>query len=351
MELENLIIDMCSLMSVSGYETYDRAALLDLIGGSFDECLEDGVGNQVFVRRCGRPGAPHIMLDAHMDEIGMIVSEILDGGFVRVVNVGGLDTRILQAAEVVIYGTQPIHAVVASTPPHLQKPGDNKKLPEIGDLLIDTGFPREELEQIIRIGSPVGFLPKYSRLLGGNLTGKGLDDKSCAACAAFAVMNTPADKLAGDVYLVFSAREETGHFGGVSAAAYSIDPDYAMVIDVNLGRTPDTQKRETVTMGGGASLTLSPITHKQLTRMTGELAAEQGIKVQYSVCSGHTGTNTPEVALTRGGVPVVDAGLPLASMHTCCEAVRMDDCRALCDLVTMFATSEKIAEVFGNAKA
>lgn len=346
-----MIIDMCSLMSVTGYETYDRAALLSLIGDGFDECLEDGVGNQVFVKHCAVPGSARIMLDAHMDEIGLMVSEILDDGFVRVVNVGGVDTRILQAAEVIIYGSKPIHAVVASTPPHLQKPGENKKLPEIGDLLIDTGYPREELESIIRIGSPVGFLPKYSRLLNESITGKGLDDKSCAACAAWALMNTPADKLAGDVYFVLSAHEETGRVGGVAASAYTVDPDYAMVIDVNLGRTPDTQKRETVAMGGGASLTISPITHKRLTRLVGELAEEAGIKVQYNVCAGHTGTNTPDVALTREGIPTVDVGLPLASMHTCCELVRLDDCRALCDLVTMFVTSKKIAEEFGNAKA
>lgn len=351
MELENLILDLCSLMSITGYETHDREALLGLIGSGFDECLADTVGNQVFIKRCGRAGAPRIMLDAHMDEIGMIVSEILDGGFVRVANIGGVDTRILQAAEVVIYGKETIHAVVASTPPHLQKPGDDKKLPEIGELLIDTGYPREELESIIRVGTPVGFLPEYLRLLNGNLAGKGFDDKSCAACAAYAVMNTPADKLAGDVYLVFSANEECSRAGGVAAATFSLEPDYAMVMDVNLGRTPDTQKRETVALGGGASLTISPITHKRLTRMVGELAAEREIPVQYSISRGHTGTNTPEVALTRGGVPVVDVGLPLASMHTCCEVVRMDDCRALSDLVAAFITSEKIAEEFGNAKA
>lgn len=351
MELENLIIEMCSLMSVTGYETYDREALLRLIGSGFDECVADTVGNQVFIKRCGRPGAPRIMLDAHMDEIGMIVSEILDGGFVRVTNIGGVDTRILQAAEVVIYGREPIHAVVASTPPHLQKPGDNKKLPEIGELLIDTGYPREELESIIRIGSPVGFLPKYLKLLNGNLAGKGFDDKSCGACAAYAVMSTPADKLAGDVYLVLSANEECSRVGGVAAATFSLEPDYAMVIDVNLGRTPDTQKRETVALGGGASLTVSPITHKRLTRLVAELASEAGIKTQISVSSGHTGTNTPDVALTRDGVPVVDVGLPLASMHTCCEVVRTDDCTALSELVRLFITSEKIAEEFGNAKA
>ncbi|MDD7676320.1 MAG: hypothetical protein SO125_06170 [Eubacteriales bacterium] len=350
MELDNLIIDMCSLMSVTGYETYDRAALLKLIGGSFDECREDSVGNQVFVRRCGRPGAPRILLDTHMDEIGLMVSEILEGGFVRVVNIGGVDTRILQTAEVIIYGNRPIHAVIASTPPHLQKAGDSKKLPEVTELLVDTGYSRDELESIIRIGSPVGFVPKYLKLLGGHIAGKGLDDKSCAACAAYAVMNAPTDRLAGDVFLQLSVHEETGRVGGAAASTYTIDPDYAMVIDVNLGRTPDTNKRETVAMGGGASLTISPVTHKQLTRMTGELAAESGIKVQYCVSAGHTGTNSPDVALTRSGVPVVDVGLPLASMHTCCEVVSMEDCRELSNLVTAFICSEKIAEVFKNAK-
>lgn len=349
MELKQLIISLSSLMSVTGYETRERQRLVELIGEYFDENYEDQVGNQIFVKRCGRPDAPRIMIDAHMDEIGMYVSEILDGGFLRVVNVGGLDTRILQAGRLMIYGKKSIYGVVASTPPHLQKAGDSKKLPEIGELLIDTGYTREELEDIVRIGTPIGFVPRYTELLNDTIAGKGFDDKACAACAVAGIAK--AESPAGDVYLVLSAHEETDRLGGAAAATYTIDPHYAMVIDVNLGKTPDTSKHETVAMGGGASLTYSAITSKVLTRMTAALAAGAEVKHQFSVSPSHTGTNTPNVALARAGVPVVDVGLPLASMHTYNEVIRLDDCRSVADIVTLFVSDKEIAEVFANEKA
>lgn len=346
MELKDLVIGISSLMSVTGWEGYDNARLGELVGGGFDEFFEDEVGNRYFVKRSGRKNAPKILLDAHMDEIGMFVTEIKDGGFLGVVNVGGLDTRILQAADVVIYGEKVIRGVVASTPPHLQKPGESKLLKEISELLIDTGYTKEELEGIVRIGTPVGFLPKYTSLLDSQIAGKGFDDKSCAACAIYGVAKTPKDALAGDVYIQLSAHEETDRLGGAAAGAFNIAPDYAMVIDVNFGRSPDAPKADTLIMGGGPSLTLGPVTDKKLTKMTAELAAANEIKIQYSVCPAGTGTNSPAIAMSRDGIPVVDVGLPLKSMHTYNEVIKLEDCVMLADLVSAFVSSDGIAREF-----
>ena len=351
MELKELVIGLSSLMSITGYETYERDRLTELIGGGFDESYADEVGNQIFIKKCGRENAPRILIDAHMDEIGMYITDILDGGFVRVVNVGGLDTRILSAARVVIYGKKKIIGVIGATPPHLQKAGDSKKLPEVTDLLIDTGYTKEQLEELVRIGTPVGFVPEYTELLCGNIAGKGFDDKACAACAVYGIAEVEREQLAGDVYLVLSAHEETDRNGGAMSAANRIDPDYAMVIDVNLGKTPETPKTETVVMGGGASLTYSAIVSKKLTKMTAGLAEAKEIKYQYSVSPAHTGTNTPSVALALAGIPVVDVGLPLASMHTYNEVVRLDDCESVAAIVREFISSKEIAEVFANEKA
>lgn len=348
MMLKELLTGLCGLMSVSGWETYDRGALLTLIGEYFDENFTDGVGNQIFIKKCGREGAPRILIDTHMDEIGMFVTEIKEGGFLSVINIGGLDTRILQACEVIIYGEKKIYGVIASTPPHLQKPGDNKTLPEIGDLLIDTGYTKEELEGIVRIGTPVGFKPKYTELLGGSIAGKSFDDKACAACAVYALADCSADELAGDVYLQLSAFEETGRSAGAATATYVIDPDYAMVIDVNHGRTPDATRADTIVMGGGPGVTVSAATDRRLTRMTIELAEQKGIKNQISVSAANTGTNAPAVNLTRSGVPVVDIGLPLKCMHTYNEVLMLADCEETAKLIREFVCSRGISEVFAR---
>lgn len=348
MELKNLITELSGLMSVTGYEDNGADKIKEIAEKCFDEYFCDNVKNQILVKKCGRVRAPKIIVDTHFDEIGMYVTEIKDGGFLKVVNVGGLDTRILSAADVVVYGKKTINAVIASTPPHLTDAKDREKLKSVDELLVDTGYSKEELEEIVRIGTPIGFRPKYTELLNSQLAGKGFDDKACAACAVKAIAETSKEELAGDVYLVLSAHEETDRLGGIVCGTYTVNPDYAMVVDVNLGKTPDTKERETVEMGGGVSLTISAVTDRKLTKMTAELCAEKEIKYQKIVSATSTGTNATALSLVRGGVPVVDVGLPLKSMHTYNEILNLDDANELVKLIRAFVSSEKIAEVFAN---
>ncbi len=345
MELKQLIPALAGLASVTGYETYDADALTALLRG-FDEDSTDAVGNRVFVRRCGRENAPRILIDTHFDEIGLYVTELLEGGFLRVAPIGGLDLRTLPSAEVKIYGERVLDGVIASTPPHLQAGGEEKKLLPTEELLVDTGWPLSELCELVRVGTPVGFAPRYTVLENERLVGKGLDNKACAACAAAAILQTPKAELAGDVYLLFSVHEETGKVGGVAAAGASLRPDYAMVIDVNLGRTPDTKKRETVVMGKGPSITRSAIVDRTLSKMTEAAADRAGVPWQVSVAAVNTGTNTSDLHLVGAGIPVVDVGVPLRAMHTYVEMLDLGDAEQLCALVRAFITDREIAEVF-----
>ena len=350
MELSELIISMAGLMSVSGYESRSFEDLKALCGDAFDECHTDCVGNIVFVKKCGRDEAPAILIDTHFDEIGMFVTDILDGGFLSVTNIGGLDTRILQASDVLVYGNngEKIFGVVASTPPHLRRPDDNGKLKSVDKLIIDTGYSKEELQKILRVGSPVGFVTKYTELQNGRLAGKGFDNKACGACAVYALSNIPKEKLAGDVYLMFSCHEETDRNGGAAVGTFNIKPNYAMVVDVNLGRTPDVEKFDTVVMDMGASITFSSSVNRTLTKMTEKAAKDVGIACQRSVCPSSTGTNATTVNLTGKGVPTVDVGLPLYSMHTYNEVLSLFDANELARLIEVFVCDTEIAEVFAE---
>lgn len=346
MELFEKIIKTASMMSITGYEDYEDAALRAWLSDEFDAIETDALKNRMLIRRCGRENAPKILVDTHFDEIGMYVSDVKDGGFLSVVNIGGLDTRILQAADVMIYGKKVIRGVIASTPPHLAKPEDKEKLCTVDKLLIDTGYSKEELSSLVPIGTPVGFVPHYTRLGEKMLAGKGFDNKACAACAISAIIGQRREDLAGDVYLLLSAHEETDRLGGVVCGAYRIDPSYAMVIDVNLGRTPDTPKHETVELGKGVSVTLSAVTDRALTDRVLALADEREIPTQRIVSAASTGTNAATLGLARGGIPTVDVGLPLKSMHTYNEVLHLDDCKTLEELIMAFICDKKTAEVF-----
>ena len=128
MQLKEWIKVLSSLMSVTGFEDYDAQKIRSLTDGIFDEYRIDAVKNQILIKRCGRPNAPRILVDTHFDEIGMYVTDVKAGGFLTVTNVGGLDTRILEGADVVIYGEQPILGVIAAFPPHLADEKNKEKL-------------------------------------------------------------------------------------------------------------------------------------------------------------------------------------------------------------------------------
>ena len=348
MNLKELTISLCGIMSISGYEAKNTEALRALVSPYFDECRTDAVGNHLFIKKCGKENAPVCLVDAHFDEIGMIVTDIKEGGFVTVTSIGGLDPSIMQAGEVKIYGKETLHGIVASTPPHLLKPDEAKKLKPINELIIDTGYPKEELEKIVSLGTPVGFAPVYRELLNDRIVGKSFDDKACAAAAVFGLHDIDKDALAADVYLLLSCHEETDHLGGVCAAAFGIEPDYAMVVDVGFALVPDTKKNECAEMGEGIILTLSAVTDKKLTRMTARLFDDKEIKHTKIVSAKHTGTNATPLGLVGRGVPVVDVGLPLKNMHTYTEMIDIHDSETLARAVREFVCSKEIAEVFGR---
>lgn len=349
MDLKELTFALCSLMSVSGHESTCEGELFELIGKHFDEYRTDAVGNHLFIKRSAKKGATSVLIDAHYDEIGMLVTDVREGGFLGVCQVGGLDPAILQASEVRIYGKETLTGVIASTPPHLKKSAD-ENLKKVDELIIDTGYGKEELEELVRVGTPVGFAPIY-REIGKNtdqIAGKAFDDKSCAAAAVYGIALAKREELASDVYLLLSCHEETVKDGGVAPAAFSLMPDYAMVIDVNFARVPGADTPETIEMGKGFSITSSAVTDRKLTNLTFELCREKEIKHQRCASPNSTGTNATTLNLVGRGVPVVDIGLPLKNMHTATEVLSLADSEELARLVKEFVCSEKIAEVYAQ---
>lgn len=347
--LSEQIIKLCSLMSVSGFEPREAEKVREMYADGFDKIITDPVGSHILIKRCGREGAPRIEVDTHFDEVGLMVTDVLEGGFLRVTNIGGIDPAIMQAADIVVYGKQTLRGVVASTPPHLRA-GGNGKLPAIDELLVDMGlgYDTDELRELAPVGTPVGFAPVYSRMGSDFMAGKSFDNKACGAVAAYAVMNTPREELAGDVYLCFSSREETARPGGAHSASFRIKPHYALVADVNLGSAPDTPSRDTVDLRGDISISHSAATDRALTRMLIDICKEKEIAYVSVASPSSTGTNATTVNLVGAGIPVVDIGLPLRNMHTYNEVLCLEDCVALCRTVKEFITSRALADTFGK---
>ncbi len=343
-DIKKLLYGLTDIMSVTGFEKRGKEALFRLVSPYFDESYTDPTGNHIFIKKAkNNPKGRKILLDAHFDEVGMIVSGIHEGGFLTVAFMGGIDTGILPAGEVLIYGKETIHGVICATPPHLQKPGDSEKLPTAEEIRIDTGYDKEDLEEIAPVGTPIGFYGSGCETVFGRITGRGFDDKACAAAIIAAASDSAPEKLTADVYVSISAREEVGG-AAPSLVAFGIKPDVAIVTDVGFARTPGTKVEQTLEYGSGAGISITSTFDRAVARRIIDIAKEKDIPLGL-ICEGtDMGTNAALLEIAMEGVPCVALCLPLGNMHTYNEALEISDLETLSRLVGEIICDEKIYE-------
>ncbi len=337
MNYEEMLGRLCALSGPSGFEEKVARAAEDLLRPLVDEVYTTRLGSVVGVRRCGRENAHKLLLDAHLDEIGFIVTGH-DEGFLRFAPLGGVDPRMLPDREVVVLTDPPIHGVVACLPPHVQTAEDMGKSLPIKELFIDVGLSQEEAERRIPIGTPAAYRGGCAPLGEDLLCGKALDDR-----AGFAVLLDVLERLRGkalnvDLYILGSTQEET-HSTGAITAAYEIAPRMCVAVDVTHGDSPDASKNETFKLGGGPVIGVGPNCARSLSGRLKELAAELDMPVQIEVMSGSSGTNAWPIQVSREGVATAVVSIPERYMHTPVEVVNQTDLENTAALLAAFVGS------------
>ena len=328
---------LTALPSVSGCEEQAFEGLEKLCDGIFDESYTNPAGSFVGVVRCGRPNAKALLLDAHLDEIGFIVSQVFDDGFLAVVRAGGVDPRVLSASEVMIYGKKPLKGVFVSKPPHLQEPGESAKKIELSDLYIDTGLTGKELKELVKIGDFCESVSPAVKLANGFIMAKSLDDKICIAQILRALELIDRKKLGVDVYCLFSAGEEIGGKGAITGA-YGIDADYAVALDVCNVYMPEGRKHlENIRPGNGCVISYSSTTNRALTTKLVNAARKHAIPFQLRGEPGRTGTNAHYIQISRAGIPCTNLSMPLRYMHTPVELIDLKDVLTGAKIIARFA--------------
>ncbi len=338
MKLFETVKEVTELCAVSGREHVAFDFLKEKFGGLFDEIKTTPTGSFAGIRRCGKKDAPLLLYDAHLDEIGFMVKKICDGGFLKVTSIGGIDTKVLSAAEVWIHGKERISGVFASTPPHLRDGSEKKKI-ELSDMVIDTGRSVEYLEENCPIGTVVSYKTTTERLCGNGIVGKSFDDKICMCTILEAFDMLKGESLNVDLCALFSGGEEIGYIGSATGG-YMIDPDYAVAIDVTNSYVPESPKRkEDNRLGGGGVVSFSGTTSRPLTKKLIEVLEKEGIPHQIVGEPGRTGTNAHALQIVRAGVPTALISLPLKNMHTAAEIATLDDVDAVAKALAAFARS------------
>lgn len=336
MELKKTIIDLCNLSSPSGFEDEASGRITELLKPFVDEIETDTMGNLIAVKKCGKPGAKKLMLDAHMDEIGLIITDIDKSGFLRFSKLGGVDPRMLPARELKILTDPQIFGVIDTMPPHALKNGDFDKTIDSEKLYIDVGLSEEDAKKQIPLGTPAVFATSCECLTDNVICGKSLDDRSCVSIIIKVMEMLKDADLDIDVYCLLSTQEELGMRGAVTGA-FAIDPDFAIAIDVTHAATPDSKKGETMKLCEGAAIGVGPNMNRNITNALFEVAKEHNIPFQTEVIGGNSGTNGWVIQVSREGVSTAVVSLPIKYMHTPVETMDITDAKAVADLVAEFA--------------
>lgn len=334
MLLKDMIIDLCKLSAPAGFEerAFNRAS--ELLAPYVDEIRTDALGNLIAVKRCGKPGAKTLMFDAHMDEIGFIITGT-EKGFLRFSNIGGVDPRMLPTREIKVLTDPPIFGVIDTLPPHALSDEDMDKSIDPKKLFIDVGLSEAEAIKRVPLGTPAVFAGGVEELSENVLCGKSLDDRSCVAII-IKVMEALAEKESNvDLFCLFSTQEELGTRGAITGV-HGIYPDYAIALDVTFASTPDSKKSQTLDMRKGAAIGVGPSMNRNITNALIRTAEEKDIPYQLEIMGGDSGTNGWVIQICRAGVTTGIVSLPIRYMHSPVETMAVSDAEAIVHLLTEF---------------
>ncbi len=321
---------LCGACGVAGHPAAAQAAA-ELLRPLTDECRTDTIGNVLAVRRSTRADAPVILLEAHLDEIGFLVTDIDDLGFVHVAAAGGIDTRALAAQPVQVHGDALYSGVFCSVPPHLIR--EDSALPALENMGIDIGMTAEQAREHVPLGSRVGFAPCFCRLNEHTVSSKALDDR--AGCAAILHCLRQLKETAATVVVSFSAQEEIGS-RGAGLAARQLRPCVALATDVSFALAPEEKPHECGKLGGGVMIGISPVLDTAVSARLQQLAAQKAIPAQTEVMGGRTGTDADMISNEGCGIPTGLLSIPQRYMHTPVEIVDIRDIAATGDLMAAY---------------
>ena len=334
MDMRQALERLCTCTAPSGFEAPAAAVAAELLRPLVDEVSVDRMGNVLGVRRCGKEGAPRLLLDAHLDEIGLLVTGVEDG-FLRFRSIGGVDPRMLPGRELVVLTDPPRRGIVTCP-----AGGEADKSIPLSELFVDVGLSQTEAERAVPVGTPMVYRGGCFALGEDQMCGKSMDDRSCFVTLLRAAELLKDKPLDVDLYIMGSTREEVSG-AGAKVGTYGINPDFCVAVDVTHGKTPDGPREKSFEVGGGPviggpQIGIGPNMTRWMTQRMIEKAKANAIPYQPEVMEGHTGTNGWGMQVTREGVATSVVSLPLKYMHSPIEVLDIQDIEHVAALLAAF---------------
>jgi len=332
-----LLKKLSEVDGIAGFEAPARELVRETWEPLVDEIREDKIGSLIALKKGITKGdSPKLMLAAHMDEIGLMVSGI-EEGFLRITRVGGMDRRVLPGLDVMVHGQRNLPGIVATRPPHVLPPDERKKIVPWDKLFVDVGLPEDEVKDLVSIGDPISLQREMSELKNHCVAGKAMDDRACVAAVTLALEQLGRVKHAWDVFAVATAQEETGLKGALTSA-YGVAPDLAIALDVTFGQHPGVPKEGSYPLGKGPTIGIGPNFHPRLVTRLKEVAKDHEIPYHIDPIPGRSGTDAWAIQVTREGVPTALISVPVRYMHQPVETLDARDVERAGRLLAAFIT-------------
>lgn len=307
------------------------AAVIETLWTSLaDEIATDRVGSLIAIKHGTANGdllRPSILLAAHLDELGLMVTSIVEHGgcgFLRVTKLGGVDRRHLMGQTAVVHGTRPLVGVLAGLPDSYLPEKERDKAFTYENLVLDTGLSFEQVREFVSVGDFVTFRRPLRRLLNDRVAGKALDNRASVAAVTICLKHLQERRHSWDVIAAATSQEEET-FLGAFTTGYSRRPDVAIAIDVTHAKGPGTNDSELFELGSGPVLGIGANVHPGLYRALRDAAEALEMKVGISTHAAGSGTDAYALQVAREGIPTGLVEIPLRYMHTMVETVDMAD--------------------------
>lgn len=324
MNTKELLFTLTKEAGVSGSEADVMKCAKELLDRFENIKIIEDKKNVVAVINEPKNNQPHILLDAHLDAIGLIVTGVEKGGFLRVAGCGGVDQKMLCAQEVTIHGKKGLYGIVSSTPPHLSTAENKNKIPDMNELLIDTGMDEAQAKEMIPLGSRISFKALPIELLNNRISSKSLDNRAGIATILLCLEKLRESEYDCGLTVMFSKQEETNG-AGARVGAFALDVSESIVVDVSFGYTEDSPKHKCGKLGSGPMIGISPVLAKNIGDRLAEIAEKNKIPHQTEVMGGITSTNADYISVAKTGIPTGLLSIPLRYMHTPVELIDTED--------------------------
>ena len=336
-ELLPLLKSLCATPGLSGHEAPIREILEQTWQPITDDLSVSRLGSLHGLKSGSAPEPrPAILLAAHMDAIGLMVTSIVNG-FLRVTEVGGVDARVLPGQLVTVHGRKDLPGIIVQPPAHLLPIGAREGPVPLKNLLVDTGLRPRQVKQQVRTGDLISFAQEPVQLKGDTLAGRSLDNRASVAALTLCLEELQSRNHTWDVWAAATTQEEET-LGGAGTSAFQLRPKIAVAVDVTWGKSPGAPDYLTFPLEKGPTLGWGPNIHPGLHRSIKKIADQVEIPYALEAMPRHSGTDAFSLQVAAEGIPTMVVSIPLRYMHTPVEVVALKDIHRTARLLSEFIT-------------